>query len=573
MKKRFKNYLKLGVLLLGISVAITSCQKDDDYNIVDTSASTPTPIVKNINFKEFLNQKNSKLTIERLNKLNKTSLKTSSIYNKDSNEQSQSITIDYSSIKQIIKNGIISYTFRIVQESNDNTFFKNLIIQTDSSQKTSAYIIKYIPDVSYDVNSPFQGVREVTPLDYSDINIYTSNNKQTTVCVTITTYINHYLCDPGVEQTPDSCDYQYTSESLDTTCTTIVNTYTYVVSSTGSGSGGGGSSSDDSDDPNEDPTDPNNHEVITSPVFEEEDECELSEENANLIAIYLASSIISPSTTPPFEAIVFADDAKEAICNGEVATFEEYVELMEDCNTSMEDLKLVFPTTSDIRLQEIAGYINEHGKDFGIDTKEELQHFLSQAGHESGNFTNFTEGLNYRVNLLGTYKYWDKYFNPQTAYTTPPTTVVDPTKKNPNDYIGNTSTSGVVYVNHETFANFVYCCRNGNGNEASGDGYLYRGRGIIQLTGEANYTDFNTHYQANYDSTVNLVTNPDLVASNLEIAVISALWFYKTNVLDEIPVNDSTTVEAVTLIVNGGDNGLDDREDIFEECETNIDCI
>lgn len=73
------------------------------------------------------------------------------------------------------------------------------------------------------------------------------------------------------------------------------------------------------------------------------------------------------------------------------------IEDEEDCDTSKESLKEVFPNTSDDRLQEIADAINEHGKDFGIDTKKKLQHFISQAGHESANFTDFTENLNYRV--------------------------------------------------------------------------------------------------------------------------------------------------------------------------------
>ena len=75
---------------------------------------------------------------------------------------------------------------------------------------------------------------------------------------------------------------------------------------------------------------------------------------------------------------------------------------------------------------------------------------------------------------------------------------------------------------------------------------------FFQLTGRTNYTNFSAFYQANYDSSVNLLNNPDLVASNKEIAVISALWFYKKNVLDKIIVDGNISVEKVTEKVNGG---------------------
>jgi putative chitinase len=252
---------------------------------------------------------------------------------------------------------------------------------------------------------------------------------------------------------------------------------------------------------------------------------------------------------------------------------------VDNCNTSKEDLKLVFPNTSEATLEEIADAINEHGKDFGIDTKEKLQHFLSQAGHESTNYGGiefgvFTENLNYRVNQLGTEGYWQKYFNPITNPT------ADPNKANPNDYIGNTNSSGITYVNHESFANYVYNDEYRDdshklGNINSGDGYKYRGRGIIQLTGRSNYNSFNTFYQTNYDSSVNLLNNPDLVASNKEIAVISALWFFKNKVIDNITngINENTSVEKVTKRVNGKYKGLNHRKELHTNATEHIDCL
>ena len=240
----------------------------------------------------------------------------------------------------------------------------------------------------------------------------------------------------------------------------------------------------------------------------------------------------------------------------------------EDCDTSLADLKKIFPTTSDTRLQEIANAINKFGKDFGVDTKEKLQHFLAQAGHESNNFNAFEENLNYRWERLGT-SYWKRYFNPITN------PIANPDKENPSDYKRSAASS---FVDVQKLANLVYADANRSkegalGNVNAGDGYKFRGRGIFQLTGRANYTRFNTFYRANYNSSVNLLTNPDLVSSDKDIAVISALWFYKNNVLDKVSVNNSTSVLAVTEQVNGGTNGIGHRAELFTKTQSNIDCI
>lgn len=266
------------------------------------------------------------------------------------------------------------------------------------------------------------------------------------------------------------------------------------------------------------------------------------------------------------------EDGGEGECLSDITTpvacVEEECEDEEDCNTSKDDLKDVFPNTSDSRLQEISDAINEHAADFDIDTKEELQHFLSQAGHESSKFNTFEENLNYRIHKLGI-DYWKKRFNPYTSYTNPPTTTIDSTKRNPNDFASSTSS---IYVDNEKFANYVYCCRMNNGDEDSGDGYKFRGRGIFQLTGKSNYTEFNQYYQENYDENIDLSLNPDLVATDMEIVVISALWYYKEKVLNDIDIDENTNVEDVTEKINGGTNGLNDREEVFNLCELYIEC-
>ncbi|CAL2107963.1 putative chitinase [Tenacibaculum sp. 190524A02b] len=240
---------------------------------------------------------------------------------------------------------------------------------------------------------------------------------------------------------------------------------------------------------------------------------------------------------------------------------------VKDCDTTKEDLKKIYPSVSDSKLKEIADAINSYGKDFDIDTKEELRHFLAQAGHESAKMTAFEENLNYRWKKLGI-NYWKKYFNPHTDGDK------DSTKVDPKDYKRSTTSS---FVKKEKFANYVYNDDNRDsshklGNTSEGDGYKYRGRGIIQLTGKANYEKFNTFYKGEYDNTKDLVTNPDLVKTDMKIAVISALWFFKNNVMNKLTINSSTTVKAVTKKVNGGVNGLSDRKELYNKAKTNINC-
>ena len=103
----------------------------------------------------------------------------------------------------------------------------------------------------------------------------------------------------------------------------------------------------------------------------------------------------------------------------------------------------------------------------------------------------------------------------------------------------------------------------GNGDEASGDGFKYRGRGIFQLTGRDNYQAFTDFYQDKYSSTVDFVSDPDQVASNGQYATLSALWFYNKSVGSTKLDATSASVTKVTKRVNGGTNGLSDRQSIF----------
>jgi len=169
---------------------------------------------------------------------------------------------------------------------------------------------------------------------------------------------------------------------------------------------------------------------------------------------------------------------------------------------------------------------------FELNTPLRLAHFLAQAGHESGGFKLVTENLNYGAKgLLGIFK---KYF---------------PTQEKANLYERKP----------EKIANLVYGGRMGNGPETSGEGYKYRGRGYIQLTGKDNYKAFDLVVAEN------ITENPDLVATKYPL--LSAAWFFHKNGLHKIADKGATdaVVTEVTKRVNGGTIGLPDRLKHFKE--------
>lgn len=159
-----------------------------------------------------------------------------------------------------------------------------------------------------------------------------------------------------------------------------------------------------------------------------------------------------------------------------------------------------------------------------------LAHFLAQCAHESGNFQFVRENLNYSPEAL--LKVFPKYFKDQPT--------ADKYGRKP-----------------EAIANRVYANRIGNGDEASGDGYRYRGRGYIQLTGKANYQAFGQYIGQD------IVSNPDSVATIYPLE--SAYWFFDTRKLFDIAKEGDGTevVKKITKIVNGGYHGLQDRVDKF----------
>lgn len=166
---------------------------------------------------------------------------------------------------------------------------------------------------------------------------------------------------------------------------------------------------------------------------------------------------------------------------------------------------------------------------FQISTPLRQAHFLAQTGHESAGFLKVEEGLNYSENAL-TAMFGKRITAEQArAY----------------------GRNAMHVANQKMIASIIYANRNGNGDVDSGDGYRYRGRGLIQITGKANYAALVKQLGAD------VVANPDLLLGYRFAAMSAAAW-WKNHGLNELA--DSDEVLRITRIINGGTNGLDDRK-------------
>ena len=200
---------------------------------------------------------------------------------------------------------------------------------------------------------------------------------------------------------------------------------------------------------------------------------------------------------------------------------------------------ILIPKGGPINLEKLKGHVPDTViaqiptvmEKFQINTPLRLAHFLAQCGHESGGFKATQENLNYSAD--GLKKIFPKYF---------PGNIAESYARNP-----------------EKIASKVYGGRMGNGGEETKEGYKFRGRGYIQLTGKDNYSSFAKSIGED------TVANPDLVATKYALA--SAGWFFSKNGLNAIADKgaDDATVTAVTKRVNGGTIGLPDRIKHFKE--------
>jgi len=195
-----------------------------------------------------------------------------------------------------------------------------------------------------------------------------------------------------------------------------------------------------------------------------------------------------------------------------------------------EQLAKLCPKAKMTVLRELADALNAQLENGGINSNKRLRHFLAQCAHESAGFTRFQENLNYSEQ--GLRKIFAKYFDAATA----------------RDYARK----------KEKIANRVYASRLGNGPEDSGDGWRYRGRGVIQLTGRANYKTFGEKVGADLEADPDQAEKPD-------IAVKVALAYWNDRHLSEKA--DADDVVGITKGINGGTIGLDDRKALLEKAK------
>ena len=179
-------------------------------------------------------------------------------------------------------------------------------------------------------------------------------------------------------------------------------------------------------------------------------------------------------------------------------------------------------------LEQWCHALNEILPEYGIDTPQRVAAFIAQCAHESNGFRALKENLNYKAESL--MKIFHKYF---------------PTAELANQYAHN----------QEAIANRVYANRMGNGDEASGDGFRYCGRGLIQLTGHDNYQAFADSIDTDIEQL------PEYLGT-FEGALQSACWFWETNNLNSFA--DNNDILGMTKRINGGTIGLEDRQKHYQ---------
>jgi putative chitinase len=254
---------------------------------------------------------------------------------------------------------------------------------------------------------------------------------------------------------------------------------------------------------------------------------------------------IEPAVTnfgPKTEAAVKAWQAEHGLAADGIVGPATWAKIMGETTTSVPAPIAPAPIApvGGLKLDKLRGHIPDAviamipdtAAKFQINTPLRLAHFLAQCGHESGGFRATQENLNYSAKgLAGIFR---KYF---------------PTEAAAASYARNP----------QKIANKVYGNRMGNGPESSGEGYKFRGRGYIQLTGKENYTAFGKAIGEDIPS------NPDKVAS--QYALLSAAWFFSKNGLHRMADEGATdsVVTKITKRVNGGTIGLADRIKHFKE--------
>lgn len=212
----------------------------------------------------------------------------------------------------------------------------------------------------------------------------------------------------------------------------------------------------------------------------------------------------------------------------------------------------MIPTLADLQAAKIkdpAKWLDPVGAtcvEFQINTPQRIAAFLAQTSHESGGYTMLKENLNYKAATLAAC--WPNRF-----------AVLGPDKKPIKENGKNvpTAVANSIAGKPELIANLVYSSRMGNGPAESGEGFLYIGRGIKQLTGKDNYTRCGAALG------IDLAGNPDLLLEPI-YAARSAGWFWKVNNLAKFA--DVGDIKGMTKVINGGYIGLEARQALYDAC-------
>jgi putative chitinase len=558
------NLLKLGILFLGITVLLQNCEIDND-EVVEAEVSKNLDFkMERVTFKTIQEQSSISKSLSLIDKHLDKKKKTSNLSRKSAVQND--FTILTNDVIKIEKDSIITYTFQVEQNENSSGF-QNFIIQQENNQ-FYYHLLLYSPNndfinPSYDVK--YTALNEAD-LDLSSIDLHArsapaeeiddggtgNGDDDIQVCAVVT----YEKCSVRGAANGHSPALQFDGSFCSGSATIVDLSYCPNYSYTGpidttnpvdttpgdntdtSNSSGGGSSGTSSASSNE---------VMTAPMLPNGDCPPGFTKNSEGICVAICTN---DKTYNAATKKCECPDDKVEDSNGNCVEDD-------DCDTSKEDLKKVFPNLSDSDAALLASVINDKGKDFGIDSREDLWHFLSQAGHETGGFNtlNVTEST-----------YWTTASKLALTYSKFTTDSVS-ASTNTNLYYANNylqNSSGV--------ANIAMCCKFGNGKVASGDGYKYRGRGLFQLTWKDNYSAFKIWYNNKYNPDIDPVKSPNIISTNDTLAILSGLWYYKTRVVDKITIDSTTTVSKVTSPINPKLKGLKDRKKKFQKVKDSINC-
>ena len=214
---------------------------------------------------------------------------------------------------------------------------------------------------------------------------------------------------------------------------------------------------------------------------------------------------------------------------------------------TIPQLQRIFNNAKIDHLKNIEYEININHSFYGLTNYNIICHLLGQMGHETGGFKNdatIEHGVYKKLERIG-----EVFGLGKTIYKN--------VEANPSYYLNN----------EEHFLNMAYANKGGNGDEKSGDGYKFRGRGYIQLTLKGNYIEFNSNYNKKFGDGVNFEKNPELVGTNIKYAIISALFYFKNHTISAISkvktegvsIND-IDFENITKTINIKKVGIIERK-------------